>query len=313
MMVRLGTAVLAAWVATALFGAAAAPANTVAATVPQAAAEADSPAEIAQLMARGDELVATGDLAAAQLCYRRAADDGFAKAATALGTTYDPLYFAKWGIQGIRPDAAAAAEWYRKAAALGDDDATAKLRELIASGNLPETRPTLNVAAAPLVALPAPGKAGQSRLTRQSVEAILTAAGVSYRIIPPEEFKVDYPGINYAWVTSDEVFGAVIQVDTGTMSAEDAALAFVTRVNSGCSGSTSVSISAVDALKGEATTRRASSECTTASGTMRVNYAFIHNRSEMTVFMALSPNREAAERHAEALLATVRKMILAAN
>ena len=319
MRMRLGAAALLAclWVS---HGAGAAPAGTAARPAHDAparvllAAAADSPQEIAQLMARGDELLATGDLAAARLCYRRAADDGYAKAATALGTTYDPLYFRKWNIRGTRPEPLTAAEWYRKAAALGDGAATAKLRERVASGNLPEERPTLKEPAAALAALPGLGqKAGAGRLTRQSVEAILGAAGASYRMIPPEEFKVDYPGINYAWVTNDEVFGAVIQVDTGNLSAEDAALAFVAKINSGCAGKASVTVGPVDALKGEAKTRRAASECATDAATTRVEYAFIHNRAEMTVFMALSPSREAAERHSDALLATVRKMILAAN
>ncbi|MBV9523755.1 MAG: hypothetical protein JO010_13225, partial [Alphaproteobacteria bacterium] len=89
----------------------------------QGSAATPAAADSDQLMQRGDALLATGDIAAARLFYGRAAESGLAKAATAMGRTFDPLHFAKWKIQGIRPEPLVAAEWYRKAAALGDGQA----------------------------------------------------------------------------------------------------------------------------------------------------------------------------------------------
>lgn len=75
------------------------------------------------LMKRGAELVALGDISAARLVYERAASGGSAKAMTELGKTYDPAYLERSNVRGIRPDLATAADWYRKAVALGDAEA----------------------------------------------------------------------------------------------------------------------------------------------------------------------------------------------
>jgi TPR repeat protein len=89
------------------------------------------PAEtIAALIKHGDELFRTGDISSARLAYERAADGGSAKAMTALGVTYDPSFLSKINARGIRPNPAVAAEWYRKAAALGDAAAAARVSQL---------------------------------------------------------------------------------------------------------------------------------------------------------------------------------------
>lgn len=75
------------------------------------------------LMKRGADLVALGDISAARLVYERAASGGSAKAMTELGKTYDPAYLERSNVRGIRPDLATAANWYRKAVALGDAEA----------------------------------------------------------------------------------------------------------------------------------------------------------------------------------------------
>ena len=77
-------------------------------------------ATIAALIKRGDELFRTGDISSARLAYERAAAGGSARAMTALGMTYDPSFLGRINARGIRPDPAVAAEWYRKATALGD-------------------------------------------------------------------------------------------------------------------------------------------------------------------------------------------------
>jgi hypothetical protein len=89
-----------------------------------------SPVEIARLLRRGDELVATGDIAAARLFYQRALGEGSSRAATALGKTYDPTFLKQIGVRGGGADAAKAAEWYRRASESGDAEAAARLKAL---------------------------------------------------------------------------------------------------------------------------------------------------------------------------------------
>ena len=84
-------------------------------------------AEIAQMLKKGDELMANGDVAAARLMYQRAAEAGEAAAAFALAETYDPLVLAKGGIP---PNAGLAQAWYRKARDLGSTQAPERLERL---------------------------------------------------------------------------------------------------------------------------------------------------------------------------------------
>jgi TPR repeat protein len=67
------------------------------------------------------------DISAARKYYEYAANAGSARAATSLARTYDPDFAARLG---LRPDPVMAAHWYRKAAALGNPDAEARLRIL---------------------------------------------------------------------------------------------------------------------------------------------------------------------------------------
>jgi len=89
-----------------------------------------SPKELADLIARGDQLLATGDIAAARQFYQRAAEAGSAAAATSVGKTYDPLFLAETKAQGFRGDLVLAAQWYLKASAAGDQQADEMLRRL---------------------------------------------------------------------------------------------------------------------------------------------------------------------------------------
>ena len=90
------------------------------------------PNEIASLLKRGDALIASGDLAAARLVLRRAADAGDAHAAMTLAETYDPAILEKLGVHGLVPDVAMARDWYEKAKKLGAAEATRRL-EMLAS------------------------------------------------------------------------------------------------------------------------------------------------------------------------------------
>jgi hypothetical protein len=90
------------------------------------------PEVIASLLRRADVLIASGDVAAARLVLRRAADAGDAGAAMALAGTYDPANLAKLGVHGIVPDLAMARSWYEKARTFGSAEARQRL-EMLAS------------------------------------------------------------------------------------------------------------------------------------------------------------------------------------
>jgi TPR repeat protein len=68
-------------------------------------------------------MMAVGDVSAARLLYERAAQAGSGEAAADAGKTYDPSVLFLIGAVGIQPDRSAAARWYRRAIALGDQNA----------------------------------------------------------------------------------------------------------------------------------------------------------------------------------------------
>jgi hypothetical protein len=90
------------------------------------------PSSIAEsvLLERGDRLLALGDIASARLLYETAAAGGSARGALLAGRTLDPAYLRSLGTRGVAGDPARAADWYEKAAKLGDDSATAHLEAL---------------------------------------------------------------------------------------------------------------------------------------------------------------------------------------
>lgn len=97
---------------------------TVATAVPSAVAVA------AMLVKRGQDFIANGDLGAARLVLRRAADGGDARAALLLGSTYDPATFKHFRMIGLTPDPAQARAWYRRAVDLGSAEAVRRLQPL---------------------------------------------------------------------------------------------------------------------------------------------------------------------------------------
>jgi hypothetical protein len=90
-----------------------------------------SPEELAALLKRGQQLAASGDIAAARLTLRPAAEARNAQAALALGATYDPVVLRSLGIMGVTPDVAMARGWYEKAKEYGSAEAPRRL-ELLA-------------------------------------------------------------------------------------------------------------------------------------------------------------------------------------
>jgi hypothetical protein len=83
--------------------------------------------EIATLLKRGEEFVTQGDIAAARLMLRRAAETRDPRAALALGATYDPRALRALGVLGLAGDAGEARAWYEKAAAYGSAEAARRL------------------------------------------------------------------------------------------------------------------------------------------------------------------------------------------
>jgi hypothetical protein len=86
--------------------------------------------EVAALLARARTYISSGDVAAARLVLRRAAERDDAQAALALGGTYDPVVLKRLGVINFHADAAQAREWYQRAANLGSADASARLEQL---------------------------------------------------------------------------------------------------------------------------------------------------------------------------------------
>jgi TPR repeat protein len=86
------------------------------------------------LMRRGNTAIADGDIIAARMLYERAAALGSAAAATSVGKTYDIEFLLHAGARGIPPDQTSAVAWFRRAAALGDQEARAQLARIEGQG-----------------------------------------------------------------------------------------------------------------------------------------------------------------------------------
>jgi hypothetical protein len=88
--------------------------------------------QIADLLKRGEDFMAAGNLGPARLAFRRAAEAGDPQAAFLLATTYDPMQLEARGVIGVVPDVAMARTWYEKARELGSTGASLRL-EVLAS------------------------------------------------------------------------------------------------------------------------------------------------------------------------------------
>jgi hypothetical protein len=86
--------------------------------------------DVADLVNRGNALLDLGDLASARLFYRLAADRGSPEGAMRMGMTFDPVYFARTGIQGTQPQIQDALHWYDQAIAMGSEPAERRMEEL---------------------------------------------------------------------------------------------------------------------------------------------------------------------------------------
>lgn len=87
--------------------------------------------EMSRWISRGNDLLNSGDFAAARLLFKRAADGGSAQAALALGSSYDPAIIRQLGAVTITPDIDRALKWYATAADLGSADAADRYASLM--------------------------------------------------------------------------------------------------------------------------------------------------------------------------------------
>ncbi|HXC88962.1 MAG TPA: hypothetical protein VNV18_02250 [Stellaceae bacterium] len=80
-----------------------------------------SAAEIAALLAQGDDAFRSGDLTTARLYYLRAFAAGEGRGALGIGASYDPVFLRRYHLWRARPDPGEARTWYLRARNLGSD------------------------------------------------------------------------------------------------------------------------------------------------------------------------------------------------
>jgi len=79
-----------------------------------------------------------GDVAAGRALLRRATEANDARAALALGETYDPVMLTILKAHGVGADVSLARDWYKKASELGSQEAQERLK-LLASASISGT------------------------------------------------------------------------------------------------------------------------------------------------------------------------------
>ena len=87
---------------------------------------------------RSQKLMSEGDVDAARTLLRHAAEAKDARAALALGSTYDPIMLAILQVRGVAGDLSLAHDWYQKASELGSQEAQERLK-LLASAKVDDS------------------------------------------------------------------------------------------------------------------------------------------------------------------------------
>jgi len=90
--------------------------------------------QISALVERGRHFIASGDLAAARVALRRAAELEDAEAALVLGSTYDPVVLRGLKAYGFAPDPETARGWYERAKEFGSEEAQRRIEIMDRSG-----------------------------------------------------------------------------------------------------------------------------------------------------------------------------------
>jgi hypothetical protein len=89
-----------------------------------------APAQEEAMLDRAQSLLQNKDISSARLLFEHLAKNGSARAALAMGKTYDPAYLRSIEATGLKPDVEKARQWYRQAAELGDKEAPGRLSSL---------------------------------------------------------------------------------------------------------------------------------------------------------------------------------------
>lgn len=97
---------------------------------PQAPQLQISVADETALFDKAQTILNNGDIASARLLLEHLSGKGSVKATFALAQTFDPEFFSKMNVIGLRPDPAKAKQWYAKASAMGNAEANARLSAL---------------------------------------------------------------------------------------------------------------------------------------------------------------------------------------
>jgi hypothetical protein len=100
---------------------------------PQRAAEIGRE-QVELLIGRSQTLMAQGDIGAARTLLQRAAENQDARAALALGATFDPIMLAIVQARGVTADIPSALYWYKKASDLGSAEAQQRMQLLTSDG-----------------------------------------------------------------------------------------------------------------------------------------------------------------------------------
>jgi serine/threonine protein phosphatase 1 len=88
------------------------------------------PGQIDLLIKRSQAFISEGDVASARVQLRRAAEARDARAALALGATYDPIMLAILQVHGVAADVLQARYWYQQAKEFGSLEASQRLKLL---------------------------------------------------------------------------------------------------------------------------------------------------------------------------------------
>jgi TPR repeat protein len=88
------------------------------------------PAENSSLLTRAKELISEGDIAAARLLFLHLAERGQGEAAFELARSYDTGILGALGASGVMGDRTQALAWYQRAAGVGNEEATQRLKIL---------------------------------------------------------------------------------------------------------------------------------------------------------------------------------------
>jgi hypothetical protein len=92
------------------------------------------------LIGLSEKLLAKGDVEAARILLQPAAEARDARAALALGSTYDPIVLAILQAHGVAADVSLALDWYKKAQEFGSREAQERLRLLATALAEPKRR-----------------------------------------------------------------------------------------------------------------------------------------------------------------------------